>query len=175
MSEPFVGQIMMAGFNFVPRGYAFCNGQLLNVQQNQILFALLGTSFGGDGRTTFGLPDLQGRAPLGRGKGTASAAPYLIASKGGVETVTLTQSQMPSHTHAVAANTASGIKGPVDNVFGKGNTEMLYVPTASAGTMVALNPATVSTAGGGGAHTNMQPFLSLNFAIALTGIFPARP
>lgn len=173
MSEPFVGQIMMAGFNFAPRGYALCNGQIMNVQQNQVLFALLGTRFGGDGRATFGLPDLQGRAPLCMGKGTASAAPYLIASNGGVETVTLTENQMPLHTHGVVADTTSGVKTPDSNIFGKLGTELLYISANSANTI--LNPTTVSTQGGGGAHTNMQPFLAVNFAIALSGIYPARP
>ncbi|HEX7339126.1 MAG TPA: tail fiber protein [Rhodanobacteraceae bacterium] len=167
MSDPFLGQIMLAGFNFAPRGYATCDGQLLPIAQNQALFALLGTMYGGDGRTTFGLPDLRGRTPLGFSNDIPQGA------AAGSETVTLVASQLPMHVHDAQASTAAGAtRNPAGNVFGGSGTENLYAPTGQS--PVPLNASTIAVTGGSQPHDNMQPFNVLNFCIALQGIFPSR-
>jgi microcystin-dependent protein len=179
MSEPFLGEIRMVGFNFAPRGWAFCDGQLLPISQNTALFSLLGTTYGGDGRTTFGLPDLRGRVPIHAGNGPGLSS-YRQGQKGGTEEVTLITNQIPSHSHT-AAGTAAAVSGAGDSKTPTGSTwaslsrENAYSSTAADGTMAANNVnVTVNNAGGGQSHTNVQPFLAIYFCIALVGLFPSR-
>jgi microcystin-dependent protein len=175
MADNFVGEIRIVGFNFPPVNWAFCNGQLLPISQNTALFSLLGTYYGGDGRTTFALPNLQGYAPMHQGNG-AGLSPRIIGETGGETAVTLIQSQLPSHTHAAqnAAESNAGTPGPTV-VFGGGGRgkEPAYAP-ASAPNTVQLSPQAVSMAGGNLQHNNLPPYLTLNFVIALTGIYPSR-
>lgn len=175
MSEPFIAEIRIMPYNFAPRGWAFCDGQILSIAQNTALFALVGTTYGGNGQTTFALPNLQGRAAIAPGQGPGLAA-YQWGENGGASTVTLTSNQIPSHTHAVQAVAANGTSNtPVGNDWGKGAAGRgalnLYAP-ASDGT--SMNSAAFPNAGSSGAHNNMAPYLTLNFCIALQGIFPSR-
>ena len=166
--EPFLGEIRLVAFSFAPRGWAFCAGQLLPINQNQALFSLLGTSYGGDGRTTFALPDLRGRVPIGAGQGTAGST-YELGSSGGQETVKLKASQLPAHSHQVRASSGgSTAKNPSDRVPAAGGA---YAATPNA----KMNAAMIGNSGGGQAHDNRQPYLGLNYIIALQGIFPSRP
>jgi microcystin-dependent protein len=174
MSEPFVGEIRMFAGNFAPRGWAFCDGQLLAVSQNDALFSLFGTVYGGDGRTTFGLPDLRGRIPLHAGTGPGRS-PRRLGSKGGEETVTVTVNQLPSHTHAMTATTGAAVgRDPV------GSQQDLAPATAGGDGYarqlqpVAMNAAAVGSAGGRQPHTNLMPFLCVHFIVALFGIYPSR-
>ncbi len=164
MSTPFLGEIKIMSFNFPPKGWAFCNGQLLPINQNQALFSLLGTTYGGDGRTTFALPDLRSRVPFHFGNG------HTLGERAGEESHTLNLEELPAHTHipngsSAAANAAS----PAGNVWastpGGG-----YAATPDT----ALNPASITNTGGSQAHTNLSPYLVLNFCIALQGIFPSQ-
>ncbi|MDV3348306.1 tail fiber protein [Leptothoe sp. LEGE 181152] len=166
MSEPFLGEIKMFGFNFPPRGWAKCDGETLAINQNQSLYSLLGTTYGGDGRTSFALPGLRGRVPIGFGSG------YPQGQRSGEEGSTLTTSDMPSHTHTVQATSAdaSGTT-PSDQVLAHTANVNIY---ADAANLVSLNSNTVGSAGGGQAIDNMQPFLAVEFCIALTGTFPPR-
>jgi microcystin-dependent protein len=171
MSEPFLSEIKMFGFSFSPRGWALCDGQILPINQNQALFSLLGTTYGGDGRTTFALPDLRGRTPVhfGSGPGWNPA----LGSRGGEETVSLTTAQIPSHTHNLVA-TGDGANSPAPNdqfLAQSTATDPLY---AGATDLVAMDGQAVANAGGGQGHANMQPYLTLNFCIALQGVFPSR-
>jgi microcystin-dependent protein len=171
--NPFIGQIQPFGFNFAPVGWAFCNGQLLSIAQNQALFSLLGTMYGGDGRTTFGLPDLRGRVPIGPRNGPGLSN-YALGQKGGVETVTLTVNQLPSHNHAAAAASPAGNSNDaISNIWADdaGVSSATYSSAAASGTM---RGDAIGNAGGGQAHENRQPFLAVNFIIALQGIFPSR-
>jgi microcystin-dependent protein len=172
MSEPFVGQIQIFGFNFAPQGWALCEGQLLSISQNTALFSILGTTYGGDGKTTFGLPNLQGRVPLQRGQGPGLTLRNL-GDMGGEEFVTLLDNQMPGHTHPANCNNAVGTSyDPAGQVWSQdagGNQE--YGPMASAGQM---SPKAILPAGGGQPHNNLQPYLVLNYCIALQGIYPPR-
>ena len=173
MSEPFVGQVIAVGFNFAPVGWALCQGQLLPISQNAALFSLLGTTYGGDGQSTFGLPDLRGRAALGMGQGSG-LQPYVMGQPGGVESVTLTANQFASHTHALqAAATATTPTPGSGTVLG---TPAAATPTyATTGTGAQLVGSTVSPApGGNGPHENRQPSLAINYIIALFGIFPSQ-
>lgn len=176
MSEPFIGEIKMVGFNFPPRSWANCDGQLLAISSNTALFSLLGTTFGGDGRTTFGLPDLRGRVPIqvGNGPGLTSRS---WGQKGGQETVTLTQNQMPSHTHTggtVSTTTAVGNQTEPDgHLLAKANDgESNYSDEASTGNLGGNQ--VIGNTGGSQSHENMPPFLSIHFVIALQGIYPSR-
>ncbi len=166
MSEPFIAEIKIVGFNFAPRGWAFCDGQILPISQNQALFALLGPTYGGDGRTSFALPDLRGRAPVHVGDGDT------LGSKGGVETHTLSIAEMPSHIHGVkATNDSPEADTPTNNVLASAGVNAygsLSAPT------VNMKADMVDNTGGGQAHNNMQPLLALNFVIALQGLFPSR-
>ncbi|PHV24634.1 microcystin-dependent protein [Janthinobacterium sp. BJB426] len=175
MADVYLGQIMMGGFNFAPRGFAACNGQLLPVAQNQALFALLGTYYGGNGSTTFALPNLQGSTPVGAGgsvDGSWQPTPYQIGTRAGVEAVTLISTEMPPHTHAANAVTTPGTsKNPTNTLFGGSSAESIY---GSAGPQVTLSNKTLALTGGNQAHNNMQPFSVINFNIALSGIFPSR-
>ncbi|MEJ5125429.1 tail fiber protein [Comamonas sp. MYb21] len=175
MSEFFVGQVMMTGFVFAPKYFAQCNGQLLPIAQNQALFSLLGTQYGGNGSTNFALPDLRGRTPIGFGNSVDpgwSPPPAGIGERGGVENVTLLPAQMPSHTHALQARTATGTtRIPKGNALATSASTALY---ATGSPNVALAPQSISSAGNTQPHPNMQPSTTLNFCIALQGIFPSR-
>lgn len=163
MAEPFLSEIRIFSFNFPPKGWALCNGQLLPINQNQALFALLGTTYGGDGRTTFALPNLQGRAPIHEGNG------HTLGEKAGQEAHTLNIQELPSHTHGVLANGQNGTTaGPANNVLA---AAPVY---HAASNLTPLDPTSVSNVGGSQPHLNMQPYLTLNFCIALLGIFPSQ-
>ncbi len=165
--DPFIGEIRLVPFNFAPRGWAICAGQLLPINQNQALFALLGTTYGGDGRTTFALPDLRGRIPIGAGQPPAGSG-YPLGATGGQETVALTTRQLPGHAHAVhASSAASTTKNPA-TAFPAGGGAY------AAQRNVRMKPAMIGRTGGGEGHENRQPYLSLNYIIALQGIFPAQ-
>ncbi len=169
MANPFIGEIKIFAGNFAPRGYALCNGQLLQIAQNTALFSLLGTTYGGDGRTTFGLPNLQGRAAMHEGRGPG-LSDRRLGQKGGVETVTLTEPQMATHTHTLRASTeAVDRKQPTGRIWGDG--EQMY---RNAGNLQPMAAGVIVARGGGGAHNNLQPYQVLNFIIALTGTYPSR-
>lgn len=171
MSEPFVGEIRMFAGNFAPRGWAFCDGQLLAVSQNDALFSLLGTIYGGDGRTTFGLPDLRGRLPMHAGTGPG-LPPRRLGAKEGAENVTLTVNQLPSHSHPINATTnAAGGNSPQDGLVGDSPSVDLFSESAPS---VGLSGNAVTAVGGNRPHTNLMPFLCVNFIIALFGIYPSR-
>lgn len=181
MSEFFIGQIMMAGFSFAPRGWALCNGQLLPIAQNQALFSLLGTQYGGNGTTNFSLPDLRSRTPIGYASSVDPGwqpVPVQIGQTGGVESVTLLPGNLPMHTHAVRASTSNGnnrnASGRVFATSTNTSGAALSVYGPSTGTTVALAPQTVAPVGGNQPHPNLQPYTTINFCIALQGIFPSR-
>jgi microcystin-dependent protein len=163
MAEPFLGEIRIVSFNFAPLGWALCNGQLLPINQNQALFSLLGTTYGGNGQTNFALPDLRGQVPIHFGNG------HILGERGGQQAHTLSITEIPTHTHVLQATSANGA-GPVpnDNVLA---AAQLYRPATD---LTALHPSSVTNVGGSQAHLNMQPFLTLYFAIALQGIFPSQ-
>jgi microcystin-dependent protein len=171
--EPFIGQIQAFGFSFAPRGWALCEGQLLPISQHSALFSLLGTTYGGDGRTTFGLPDLRGRASFQFGQGPGLSN-HPIGQKGGAETVTLTAATMPTHTHVVTlkgTDAAASQSKPENNHLASGN---IYAPAGGGLVSLAGDASTAAETGGNGAHQNMPPFLAINFCIALEGVFPSR-
>lgn len=170
MSEPFLGQILIFGFNFPPRGWAACNGQILPIAQNTALFSLLGTTYGGNGQTTFGLPNLQSRVPLHFGQGPGLSN-YDLGQAAGTETVTLLQTQMPAHGHLAGVSQAAGT---TTRPSGKVPATAGAAAYADASDGSAFNPAFVQNAGGSQPHDNLQPYLALNFCIALEGIFPSR-
>jgi microcystin-dependent protein len=171
VSEAYIGEIRMFGFDFAPRGWATCAGQIMPIQQNQALFSLLGTTYGGNGQTTFALPDLRGRAPIHVGQGPGLSN-YQQGEVGGVQTRTLTPAEMPSHTHLVRAANAPSTGVPAANaVLATPTTSQLFRTGAAANVPMA---PTVGFAGGNQAHENMQPFTVLNFSIAIQGIFPSR-
>lgn len=172
MSSPFVAEIRIFPFNFAPKGWAFCDGQLLPISQNTALFSLLGTTYGGDGKSTFALPDLQGCAPMQQGQGPGLSLRDL-GETGGEQSVTLLQTEMPSHTHGVLASSATDSGVPTGNAWGsgqKGFGSVYAVPPPNS----QMNPLGTSIAGGNLPHNNMMPYLGLNFCIALQGIFPPR-
>jgi microcystin-dependent protein len=164
MAEPFLSEIRIMSFGFAPKGWAMCNGQLLPINQNQALFSLLGTTYGGDGRVNFGLPNLQGNVPIHMGSG------FTLGQKGGEQAHTISIAELPTHVHVANATNANGtaavpggaVLGAVNNAYSQ--------PT----NLTSINPATISNAGGSQAHLNMQPFLTLTFCIALQGIFPSQ-
>lgn len=174
MSSPFVGEIRMFGFNFAPTGWAFCNGQLLPISQNTALFSLLGTYYGGDGKSTFALPDLQGSAPLGQGQGPG-LSDYVIGQQGGAANVTLIQTEMPAHNHQTQGISGSDQTAPnPQDTWGSlagRNPPPLY---ASGAANVQMGPFAIGITGSSFPHNNYQPLLVLNFCIALQGVFPAR-
>jgi microcystin-dependent protein len=165
MAEPFLAEIRIMSFGFPPKGWALCNGQLLPINQNQALFSLLGTTYGGDGRVNFALPNLQGQVPIHMGSG------HTLGERGGEQAHTLSISELPTHTHAVGASSLAqgGTASPSGSVLGGANNA--YHPPTN---LTALNPASLLNVGGSQAHLNMQPFLVLNFSIALQGIFPSQ-
>ena len=165
MAEPFLSEIRIFSFGFAPKGWALCNGQLLPINQNQPLFSLLGTTFGGDGRVNFALPNLQGNVPIHVGSG------HTLGEKGGEQAHTLNMNEMTQHIHtANATSTNGGVIIPTGNLLAGGTPQLYHVPDNN---LTPLNAATVSNVGGSQAHQNMQPFLTLNFSIALQGIFPS--
>lgn len=178
-SEPFIGQISWFGGNFAPRGWALCDGQLLPISQYQALFSILGTTYGGDGRTTFGLPDMRGRLPMHPGNGPG-LSPRRLGDKGGEERVTITQSNLPSHRHSLLASTEQGDSTSPSGAFiGPAALPLQGAPEVKAfksGTpnTSALAGGTVSHTGGGIATNNLQPYQSINCIIALVGVFPSR-
>ncbi|MGJ8725470.1 MAG: phage tail protein [Roseibacillus sp.] len=176
--EPFIGQIQPFGFNFAPRGWAHCDGQLIAISSNSALFSLLGTIYGGDGRTTFALPDLRGRAPIHMGSG-AGLTPRSIGQKSGLENVTLTTPQIPSHSHSangtIKCSTNAGDEDSPQNHYSAAHAGDENYSSSTNENMASQGVSvTVGSAGGGLAHTNMQPYLVINWCIALIGIFPSR-
>lgn len=168
-NEGFLGAITMFAGNFAPRGFAFCNGELLSVSQNDALFSLLGTIYGGDGRTTFGLPDLRGRTPMSEGTGPG-LTPRRIGAKFGVERVTLTTNELPPHSHSFYADgVRDNSEAPLNNSW---DSNMRFSP--STPTVGAMASNAITTSGGSQSHTNMSPFLTINFIIALVGVYPSR-
>ena len=165
MAEPFLSEIRIMSFGFPPKGWALCDGQLLPINQNQALFSLLGTTYGGDGRVNFGLPDLQSRAPIHMGSG------HTLGERGGEQAHTLSISEIPTHVHtASGTNTAGTVILPGGNLLAN-SASQFYGPAQN---LVAMNPGVLKNVGGSQAHLNMQPFLTLSFCIALQGIFPSQ-
>jgi microcystin-dependent protein len=166
MGQPFLGEIKLVSFNFAPKGWALCTGQLLPINQNQALFSLLGTTYGGNGQTTFGLPDFRGRAPLHVGDG------LIQGQNGGEENHTLINSEMPAHVHVPVGASTQPVNAttPVGNMCGVLAANNLY----SAAVNAAMNPQAISNVGGSQPHSNVQPYLCVNFIVALQGIFPSR-
>jgi microcystin-dependent protein len=162
MSEPFIGEVRATSFNFAPKGWALCNGQLLSIAQNQALFSILGTTYGGDGVTTFALPNLQGCVPVGTGNGTQ------LGQRGGETAVTLLETQIPAHAHSLAASASAGAEDPANRGPAAAKT---YGPPGGA---VAMAAAMLASSGGSQPHDNMQPYLTINYLIALTGIYPSH-
>ena len=172
-TEPFIGEIMMTGANFCPRGWASTDGQLLPINQNQALFSLLGTTYGGDGRTTFGLPDLRGRVPLHPGTGPG-LAPRRQGEKGGEERHALALNEMPMHQHALNASSGQATQdSATGNLLNAQGRKREFVAPGT-GALTPMHPTTIGPAGSGVQHNVMQPFLGINFCIALQGIFPSR-
>ncbi len=169
MSDPFIAEIIMFGGNFAPRGWAFCDGQLLDISSNTALFALIGTTYGGDGRTSFALPDLRGRVAIHPGRGPGLSI-YTLGRKSGVETVTLSQAQIPSHNHSMTTLTSelADDNSPIGNIPAQSRQDAYAHPSKAT-----ANPATGHTGGSQG-HTNIQPFCCVNYIIALIGVFPSR-
>ena len=174
MSSPFVAEIRIFGFNFAPRGWAFCNGQLLPISQNTALFSLVGTFYGGDGKSTFALPNLQGSAPMHQGQGPGLSDRF-IGEQAGEPYVTLISTEMPAHTHAAfGTTTAADQASPGGNVWGTAQSDHGDFPYYTANATAAMDPRCLSIAGGSQPHNNMHPYLTLNFCIALQGVFPPR-
>lgn len=173
--DPFVGEIRAFGFNFAPTGWALCDGQLISISQNTALFSLLGTSYGGDGRSTFALPNLQGSVPLGMGQGSGLSFRGL-GETGGEDSLTLLATEMPAHSHGFKAFVGRGATNANDPATGDALTTsadgLAYVAAAPSG--AALDPRTLAASGGGQPHNNLMPYLTLNFCIALQGVYPPR-
>ncbi|MDF1606913.1 tail fiber protein [Hoeflea sp. YIM 152468] len=170
MSEPFLAEVKLMGFNFAPRGWAFCDGQILPINQNQSLYSLLGTTYGGDGRTNFALPDLRGRTPIHTGRSDGGEF-HTEGQKSGEETHTLSSEEMPQHDHALRATSVNADSVvTLGAVLGRVLNE-LYTDPAN---LVPMRSGTVANVGGGQAHENMQPYIAVNFCIALQGLFPSR-
>jgi microcystin-dependent protein len=179
MAEFFMGQVMMTGYNFAQKYFAFCNGQLLPINQNTALFSLLGTYYGGNGTTNFALPDLRGRTPVGFGSSVDPSwqpSPYQLGTVTGVENVTLLTSNLPSHTHTAAAtNQTGGGRNPTGGLFATSGTATTSAYVAqTGGALQPLYPATIGTTGGTQPHANLQPYEAITFVIALSGIYPSR-
>lgn len=166
MAEPFLSEIRLMSFEFAPKGWALCNGQLLPINQNQALFSLLGTTFGGDGRVNFALPDLRGRTPIHVGNG------HTLGERGGEQAHTLSISEIPQHTHVLQANSGNATTAIPGNTVALA-TSVNYEAYRTATSLVSLEPGSVANVGGSQAHLNVQPFLTLSLCIALQGIFPS--
>ena len=169
--DPYIGQSIMFGGNFAPRGWALCNGQLLSIAQNTALFSILGTTYGGDGRTTFGLPDLRGRTPIHAGQGPGLTN-RTLGESGGAETVILSAGQMPAHSHVANAASGGGSATSPQNAVWAASTARDNIYAAAADT--TLSPSAIGPAGGGQSHDNMPPYQAVNYIIALEGIYPPR-
>lgn len=172
MAEPFVGEIRMFAGNFAPRGWAFCDGQLLAISQNDALFSLLGTIYGGDGQSTFALPDLRGRLPVHAGTGSG-LSPRQLGQRSGAESVTLTANEMPAHVHPSATTAPAGAGDPGGRRVGNTGDTAIFAAGAAAPD-VAMSAATGGNTGGSQPHSNLMPFLCVSFIIALFGIYPSR-
>jgi microcystin-dependent protein len=171
--DPFVAEIRIFGFNFQPKGWAFCDGQILPLSQNTALFSLLGTTYGGDGKSNFALPNMQGNAPMHPGQGPGLSL-HDLGETGGSQTVTLLESEIPSHSHNLVASIRDGgLRSPGGQNLAKGVGVSMYAPSASA-PLVQFNPNVVAPAGGDQPHNNMMPYITMNFCIALQGVFPPR-
>jgi microcystin-dependent protein len=169
--DPFIGEIDWVPYNFAPRGWAFCDGQLLSIPQNSALFSLIGTIYGGDGRTNFALPDMRGRMPLHVGSGPG-LTPRTLGEKSGEESVTLSVNQMPNHIHSARGSSSDATSvSPAGNVWGSKRRTRLYSPDPAN---VDMDASAIAATGGGQAHNNMPPYLVLHCIIALQGIFPSR-
>jgi microcystin-dependent protein len=165
MAQPYVGEIRMFAGNFAPAGWMFCDGQLLPISENETLFQLIGTTYGGDGESTFALPNLQSRVPIHQGNG------FILAEQGGVEDVTLTLQQIPTHTHSVQASLNAGnASAPANNLTAQNASVTIY---RAQDPVANMNAQAVSASGGSQPHTNLQPYLTINFIISLFGIFPS--
>lgn len=175
MADPFVAEIRIFPFNFAPKGWAWCNGQLLPISQNTALFSLLGTTYGGDGKSTFALPDLQGRAPVHPGQGPGLSL-HFLGETGGSETVTLLESETPAHSHAMMANVSPGLLNTPapDRTLSRSQGGNAYVPGSPIPTPVNLASQILAPTGGDLPHNNMMPYLTFYFCIALQGVFPPR-
>jgi microcystin-dependent protein len=176
MADPFVAEIRIFPFNFAPKGWAWCDGQLLPLSQNTALFSLLGTTYGGDGKSNFALPNLEGSAPIHAGQGPGLSL-YDLGQTGGSDTVTLLQSEMPAHSHLVMVGTQDAadnqVPGP-SKILGKSAGAFAYVAGAPAPPLTQMNQNVIGPAGGNAPHNNMMPYLTLYFNIALQGVFPPR-
>ena len=171
MSSPYVGEIRMFAGNFAPAGWMFCEGQLLPISENETLFNLIGTTYGGDGQSTFALPNLSSRVPVHAG--TSAGQTYQLGETGGAEQVTLTDQTIPIHTHAAGCTSAAGNNASPAGAFWASNTNTAIMPYNSPGSVNAVMfPSSISTSGGSNPHDNMLPFLCVNFIISLFGIFP---
>jgi microcystin-dependent protein len=164
MAEPFLAEVRIMSFNFPPKGWALCNGQFLPINQNQALFSLLGTTFGGNGQTTFALPDMRGKTPIHMGSA------HTLGEAAGAEATTLNINNLPAHTHQVTSVNGSAATNSPNGAYLAASAAVYHGPTS----LVPLHPGTITSVGGSQAHTNMQPFLALNFCIALQGIFPSQ-
>jgi microcystin-dependent protein len=168
MPDPFLGELALVPYTFAPKGWAFCNGQLLPINQNQALFALLGTTYGGDGKVTFALPDLRGRVPISSGQGPGLEN-YSLGQTGGAERVTLTAAEMPQHSHALNVHSGKSLQTtPAGNVLANGSVYTSAAPNGAAAAHA------VASAGSGQPHDNRQPYLTLNWIIALQGVWPTQ-
>jgi microcystin-dependent protein len=175
-SDPFIGEIIIGGWNFAPRGWAFCNGQIISIAQNTALFSLLGTTYGGNGQTTFALPNLQGRVAIGFGQGPGLSS-YSLGQQAGEENHTLLATEMPVHNHLVNSNNGDGsLNTPVNNFFaGPGaDRDLFWYNNANTGGTPTMNPAAIGLSGSNLPHNNLMPSLAVNYCIALQGIFPSR-
>jgi microcystin-dependent protein len=171
MANPFVAEIRIFPFNFAPKGWAFCDGQLLPISQNTALFSLLGTTYGGDGKSNFALPNMQGNAPMHPGQGPGLSL-HDLGETGGSVTVTLLESEIPSHTHALMASSQDGTdQQPANELLASGIGLAQYAPPSA---LADLNAVAITPAGGNQPHNNLQPYLTLNFCIALQGVYPPR-
>lgn len=174
MADPFVAEIRIFPFNFAPTGWALCNGQLMPISQNTALFSLLGTTYGGDGKSNFALPNMQGNAPMHPGQGPGLSL-HDLGEMGGSETVTLLQSEIPVHSHGLMGNTTTGTKSvPTGNSLARTSGATPYLPSNPAPQLAAMAPQALTPTGGGQPHNNLMPYLTLNFCIALQGVFPPR-
>jgi len=170
MAQPYVGEIRMFGGNFAINGWAFCNGALLPISENEVLFQLIGTTYGGDGQTTFALPNLSSRVPIHMGQGPGLSTNYQIGESGGVESVTLTTNQIPVHAHTPNASNSGNSDNPANSIWGTTATGKPYTAAPPA---VTMNAATIAATGGNQPHDNMIPFQCVNYIISLFGIFPS--
>jgi microcystin-dependent protein len=171
MADPFVAEIRIFPFNFAPKGWAWCDGQLMPLSQNTALFSLLGTTYGGDGKSNFALPDLQGRAPMHPGQGPGLSL-HDLGETGGSETVTLLQSEIPAHSHSLSVSSQLGLENsPQSQNLANGDGINLYAPASS---FVSMAPEMLAPSGGDQPHNNMQPYLTFYFCIALQGVYPPR-